>query len=663
MFDKFKERIGVKTALEYLTIIIDLTGFNTNKELLEGLLNDDDLIKFVNKSKNKEGIVSKLKEVLVEDSKSSKDDEEDLSNIEEEATMVMNSEDVARYGDSPLYTPEEEKAVFKKYDELRKKLEAYLESRMYIPEVAAFKAFIENRCVEAIDGVDRSKTKDPFIVKTVMALYGRPKLPKDQPMVDLMKDQNVADIIDEMREIRDDIYYHNRRLAISIAKKYMDRGVPLDDLIQEGSIGLNKAIDKFDPSKGFRFSTFAVNWIKQAVTRALANDGSVIRIPVHLSGVGNKVEKAKRVLRNEELIEDPSIDEIFKKCKELGFDLTMLQIKNYIKASIISDPVSANKPVGEEEDSELMDFLPSTAIESPEEYAEYQGLHDKVISTVSDISSGKLPKSRNESVQRTYTFKKVTFTTAEAKLLSIILSPSEYNHYMRNLNAEDGRERFAEFIKKYGLNPDKLTSKVTKENITFTKDEREALIYSIRKGLIDDSARAFIAGRNFNNVLFDESEDNKDYTLQKVGKLFEVTRERIRQIESRCARKVERAVAKSYAETVSLNQDYVIKHFYEGDPLKTNVYSILGIVRREGYVGSLSKSGIVSIDQEGNILPLKEGNVSIVLRNATTGDRKELRILVHPLKKESTDPITEFLEKKAKERKLELLPGNEKDSQ
>ena len=662
MFDKFKERLGVKTALEYLTIMMELCGFNANKDLLEGLLNDDDLISFVSKSKNKEGIVSKLKAVLDEDSKSSKDDEEDLSNIVEEATMEMNSEDVARYGDSPLYTPEEEKEVFKKYDELRKKLEVYLESRMHIPEVAAFKEYIENRCVDSIDGIDRSKTKDPFIVKTVMALYGRPKLPKDQPMVDLMKDQNVADIIEEMREIRDDIYYHNRRLAISIAKKYIDRGVPLDDLIQEGSMGLNKAIDKFDPSKGFRFSTFAVNWIKQAVTRSLSNDGSVIRIPVHLSDITNKVKKAERALRIDDMVDEPTADEIYKKCKELNIDLSLEQVKKALRVNIISNPVSANKPIGEDEDMELGDRFESD-IESPEEYAEYQGLHDKVMSTVSDISSGKTPKSRNESVQRIYTFKKVTFTTAEAKLLSIILSPSEYNHYMRNLSAEDGRERFAEFIKKYGLNPDKLTSRVTKENITFTKDEREALIYSIRKGLIDDSARAFIAGRNFNNVLFDESENNKEYTLQKVGKLFEVTRERIRQIESRCARKVERAVAKSYAETVSLNTDYVIKHFYEGDPLKTNVYSILGIVRREGYVGSLSKTGIVSIDQEGNILPLKEGNVSIVLRNLTTGDRKELRIIVHPLKKESTDPITEFLEKKAKERKLELLPGNEKDSQ
>ena len=668
MFDNFKERLGVKDALEYLTIVMDLCGYNISKELLEGLLNDDELVEFINKSKNKEGIVSKLKEVLDEDSKSTKDDDEDLSNIEEEIKnekLDANSSDIIAMGNFPLYNDEEEKEAFKKYDEKRRKLEAYLEARMHIPAVADFKDFIENRYVDSKDGIDRSKTKDPFIVKTIMALYGRPILPKDQPLVELKKDQNIVDMIEDMRELRDDICYHNMRLAISVAKKYMDRGVPLNDLIQEGSIGLNKAIDKFDPSKGFRFSTFAVNWIKQAVTRALMNDGSVIRIPVHLSGVGNKVEKAKRILRNEEFIEDPSIDEIFEKCKDLGFDLTLAQVKNYIKASLISDPVSANKPVGEEEDSELIDFIPSTAIESPEEYAEYQGLHDKVISTVSDISSGKIQKTRNESVQRTYTYKKVIFKTLEGKLITIILSPSEYNRYMRNLNAEDGRERFTEFVKKYGLNPDKLTSEIKKENITFTKDQREALIYSIRRGLIDDFARMFIAGRNYNNVLFDDNENNKDYTLQKVGYLFEVTRERIRQIESRCSRKVERAFMRSFESDMGkLNQDFVIKHLFEGDPLKTNVYNVLNIIRKEGYVGSLSKPGIVSIDQDGNILPLKEGTVSIVLRNLTTGDRKELRVVVDPLTNESVDPITEFMNKKAEEKTLKLInETNKKDNQ
>lgn len=660
MYDKFKERLGVKTALDYLTIMIELSGFNINKELLEGLLNDDDLVELINKSKNKEGIVSKLKEVLDEDSKVSKDDEEDLSGIEAEAE-TQKAEDIATFGRYPKYEPEEEKEVFGKYAELRKKLETYIESRSYMPEIIDFKDFIENRYVDSKDGVDRSKTKDPFIVKTIMALYSRPRLPKDQPIVDLMKDPFIANTIDEMRAVRDDICYHNMRLVISVAKKYVDRGVPVEDLVQEGSIGLNKAIDKFDPERGFKFSTIAVTWIMQAVTRALMNDNSVIRIPVHLSGVGNKVKKAERLLRTEECIEDPSIDEIFEKCKELGFGLSYNQVKNFMKASLISDTISANKAVGEEEDSELIDFIPSTAIESPEDYAEYNELRDRVVKTVDAVASGTLHNSRNESYHRTYTFKQILFTTTEGKYINIILSQSEYAKYLKNLNSDDGKERLTEFVKRYGLNPDNLTSNIVKKNIVFTKDQREALIYRTRKGLIDDFIRMFINGRNYNNVLFDDSNNNKDYTLQKVAFLFEVTRERIRQIESRCSRKVERINRVNELERVKSNPDYVIKHMYIEDPLQQNIYGILNVVKRDEYIPVAPDNKVIEMDKDGNIKPIKEGAVNVYLRNIATGKRRELRLIVHKVNK---DAISEFLDKKAEEKTLKFVPeDNKKDNQ
>ena len=662
MFDKFKERLGVKAAFEYITIITDLCKFNMNNDFLEGLLSDDDVVEYVSNTKNKAGIISRLKEVLAADSSVNKEEEkEDLSDVVDEALKEQSKEDIDRFGKYPIYGSKEEKEAFGKYAEMRQKLEAYIESRSYMPEIQDFKDFIENRYVDSKDGVDRSKTKDPFIVKTIMALYSRPRLPKDQPIVDLMKDPYISDLIDEMKELRDDICFHNMRLVISVAKKYVDRGVPIDDLVQEGSIGLNKAIDKYDPARGNRFSTMAVTWIKQAVTRSLMNDSSVIRIPVHLSGIGNKVKKAERLLRNEDLIEEPSIEEIYEKCKELGFDLSFTQVKSYKKASLISDTISANKAVGEEEDSELIDFIPSTAIESPEAYAGYLALYDEINHTVDDIAAGKLAGSRGEYYKRTYNFKQIIFTTTEGKLINIILSQTEYAKYLKNLNSEDGKERFTEFVKRYGLNPDKLTTKITKRNIILTKDQREALIYKTRRGLIDDFIRMFISGRNYNNVLFDDSNSNKDYTLGKVGALFEVTRERIRQIDARCDRKVQRLNQVEVHESVKSNPDYVIKHLYIGDPLQQNIFSILNVVRKPEYVPVAPSNKVVEIDKEGNIKLLDEGAVTVYLKNIATGKKRELRLVVHRVKK---DAVTEFMEKKTEEKTLKLInEDNKKDNQ
>ncbi len=662
MFDKFKERLGVKTAFEYLNIITDLSKFNINNDFLEGLLSDDDVVDFVSSSKNKEGIISKLKEVLTEDSKETKDDEkEDLQDAVNDALKEQAKEDIDRFGKYPMYTDDEEREAFGRYDVMRKKLEAYLESRSHMPEIQDFKDFIENRYVDSKDGVDRSKTKDPFIVKTIMALYSKPRLPKDQPIAVLMKDPFISNLIEEMRELRDDICYHNMRLVISVAKRYADRGVPVEDLVQEGSIGLNKAIDKFDPSRGYKFSTIGVTWIKQAVTRSLMNDSSVIRIPVHLSGVGNKVKKAERLLRNEDLIEDPSDEEIFEKCQELGFDLKLAQVKNFRKASLISDTISVNKSVGEEEDSELIDFIPSEAIESPEAYAGYLALLDEINNTVGAIAAGKLAGTRGEYYKRTYNFKQIIFTTTEGKLINIILSQTEYAKYLKNLSSEDGKERFTEFVKRYGLNPDKLTSQITKKNITFTKDQREALIYKTRKGLIDDFIRMFIDGRNYNNVLFDDNSNNKDYTLQKVGALFEVTRERIRQIESRCERKVQRKNKIDEHEIVKINPDYVIKQLYVEDPLPQNIYSILNVVRKNEYIPvAPSNNKVVEMDRDGNITLLDEGAVNVYLKNIATGKMRELRLVVRRIRK---DTFAEFMEKKTEEKTLKLINDNKKDNQ
>jgi len=268
--------------------------------------------------------------------------------------------------------------------------------------------------------VEDSGTKINDPVKMYLKEIGKVQLLGDRE-IELARRTKEGDI-----DAKNELISANLRLVVSIAKHFLGRGLSFLDLIQEGNIGLIKAVEKFDYTKGFKFSTYATWWIKQAITRAIADQARTIRIPVHMVETINKMTRIQRQL-TQELGREPTAEEI---ADRMDGDITPERVRQIQRINL--EPVSLETPIGEEDDSHLGDFIEDKEVITPNEYA-----------------SNELLKNELQEILK-------ELTPREAKVLQL----------------------------RYGL------------------------------------------------------EDNRPHTLEEVGREFNVTRERIRQIEAKALRKL-----------------------------------------------------------------------------------------------------------------------------
>lgn len=224
----------------------------------------------------------------------------------------------------------------------------------------------DNEEVEIIDDVDvldGVSTEDP--VRMYLKEIGNVPLLSTEEEVVLAKKVEAGD-----ERAKRSLTEANLRLVVSIAKKYVGRGMPFLDLIQEGNMGLMKAVDKFDYTKGYKFSTYATWWIRQAITRGIADTGRTIRVPVHMVETINKTLRMTRTLL-QELGREPTPEEV---AERLGVPVS--RVREVLKIS--RDPVSLDTPIGEEDDSHLGDFIEDDSALSPADSAAFSMLREEL---------------------------------------------------------------------------------------------------------------------------------------------------------------------------------------------------------------------------------------------------------------------------------------------
>ena len=236
---------------------------------------------------------------------------------------------------------------------------------------------------EDLDKVEEEKLVDPEELADAMSLNDPVRMYLKEigkiPLLTIEEERELA-----VRKTEGDKAAYNKmveanlRLVVSIAKRHVGRGMPLLDLIQEGNLGLIKAVDKFDYTKGYKFSTYATWWIRQAISRAIADHARTIRVPVHMSETINRVGRAQHEL-TQELGREPTTAEISQR-----LHISRTKIEEIMR--IAQEPISLETPVGEEDDSRLSDFIPDDDASEPADAATYMMLREQLTSVLKTLT-------------------------------------------------------------------------------------------------------------------------------------------------------------------------------------------------------------------------------------------------------------------------------------
>jgi len=279
--------------------------------------------------------------------------------------MNLEQEQIDKFYDTlenlNIDTTEQDEAEFIPPDELAPEIE----------ELQEIETLNEDELIDPETLVDNFSVDDP--VRMYLKEIGKVNLLNTEEEVELAKLMAEGD-----KEAKRKMAEANLRLVVSIAKRYVGRGMLFLDLIQEGNLGLIKAVEKFDYTKGYKFSTYATWWIRQAITRAIADQARTIRIPVHMVETINKVMRISRQLL-QELGHDPTPEEI---AADMGMPVE--KVREILK--IAQEPVSLETPIGEEEDSHLGDFIPDEDASEPAEAASFTLLKEQLAEVLSTLT-------------------------------------------------------------------------------------------------------------------------------------------------------------------------------------------------------------------------------------------------------------------------------------